>query len=64
MAVENGIKSIAFPAISTGAYRFPIAIAAKIATGTAKEFLLKEPAIEKVVFVCFNKELYNSYINL
>ncbi|MBU1146981.1 MAG: O-acetyl-ADP-ribose deacetylase [Candidatus Omnitrophica bacterium] len=61
IAKECGIKTIAFPAISTGAYRFPIDRAAKIARKTTMEFLSKNPEIEKVTFVCFNKEIYDSY---
>jgi O-acetyl-ADP-ribose deacetylase (regulator of RNase III) len=61
IAKEHGIKTVAFPAISTGAYRFPIDMAAKIAKESVKEFLSKNPEIEKVIFVCFNKETYDSY---
>lgn len=62
IAVEHNIKTIAFPAISTGVYRFPIERAAKIATETVKGFLANKPGIEKVIFVCFNRETYDSYI--
>ena len=62
IAKEHGIKTIAFPVISTGAYRFPAERAAKIAKSVVKEFLSKNPEIEKVVFVCFDKKNYNSYI--
>ncbi|MFA5340011.1 MAG: O-acetyl-ADP-ribose deacetylase [Candidatus Omnitrophota bacterium] len=61
LAKEYNIKTIAFPAISTGAYRFPIDKAAKIAKETVINFLSKNPEIEKVIFVCFNKEILNSY---
>ncbi len=64
-AVENKIKTIAFPAISTGVYSFPIERAAKIAMNTVKDFLLNEQIIEKVIFCCFDKftfETYNSLI--
>ena len=56
LAKKHGIKLVAFPAISTGVYRFPIDRAAKIAKQTTREFLSKNPEIEKVTFVCFNKE--------
>lgn len=61
IAKQHGIKTIAFPAISTGVYRFPIDRAAEIAVKTVKEFLSKNPQIERVAFVCFGKEVYNSY---
>jgi O-acetyl-ADP-ribose deacetylase (regulator of RNase III) len=53
LAVENGIKTIAFPSISTGVYHFPLERATKIAVDEVKKFLDKNESIEKVVFVCF-----------
>ena len=61
IAVENNIKTIAFPNISTGVYDFPKEKAAKIAINTVKEFLKKETSIEKVFFVTFDKENFNIY---
>lgn len=61
IAKEHGIKTVAFPAISTGAYRFPIDMAAKIAKESIKSFLSQNPEIEKVIFVCFDKKTYDSY---
>jgi O-acetyl-ADP-ribose deacetylase (regulator of RNase III) len=68
LAVENKIKTIAFPCISTGAYRFPFDKAATIAIKTVDHFLNKKPAIEKVFFVVFGekdlsiyKRLFNHY---
>ncbi|MBU1090860.1 MAG: O-acetyl-ADP-ribose deacetylase [Candidatus Omnitrophica bacterium] len=63
IAKEHSIKTIAFPAISTGVYRFPINKAANIAIKTVKEFLASNPQIDKVIFVCFSKETFNSYEN-
>jgi len=66
LAVENEIKTIAFPAISTGVYRFPIERATRIAINTVKDFLNKYKEIEKVIFVCFDdrtQEVYNKYIS-
>jgi O-acetyl-ADP-ribose deacetylase (regulator of RNase III) len=54
VAVENEVKTIAFPSISTGAYGFPIDKATVIALNTVKSVLEKEAAIEQVVFVCFS----------
>jgi O-acetyl-ADP-ribose deacetylase len=65
LAVENEIRSIAFPNISTGIYGFPKEEAATIAIQTVQAFLQTQPAIEKVIFVCFDAEnlkLYRSAI--
>ena len=64
VAKENGIKSIAFPAISTGVYGFPSDRAANIAVKTVKEFLEKDDSIEKVIFVCFDNRTYQNYKNV
>jgi O-acetyl-ADP-ribose deacetylase (regulator of RNase III) len=61
LAAEKGIKSIAFPSISTGAYRFPLDRAARIALSEARTFLSKNASIEKIVFVCFGKEAEETY---
>lgn len=61
LAVENNVKSIAFPAISTGVYRFSLDRATKIALDEVKKFLEKNKSIEKVVFVCFDEETYQVY---
>jgi len=55
LAVENGIKTIAFPSISTGAYRFPVERAARIAMQEISEFLREDSSIEKVFMVCFDE---------
>ncbi len=54
LAKEYGIKSISFPSISTGVYRFPIDKAAKIALTTVKEFV-QEHKLEEVRFVLFSE---------
>lgn len=56
LAVENGVTSISFPAISTGIYRFPKMEAAKIAVTTVQEFLKETNIAIKVIFVCFDDE--------
>lgn len=66
LAVDNKIKTIAFPNISTGVYRFPKDLAAKIAIRTVSYFLKSTKKIKKVYFVCFDDEnfnLYNSILN-
>jgi O-acetyl-ADP-ribose deacetylase (regulator of RNase III) len=55
LAVGNNLTSIAFPAISTGVYRFPIERAAKIAVGMAAKFLDDNDSLEKVIFCCFGQ---------
>lgn len=60
LAVENDIKVIAFPNISTGIYHFPKDKAAEIAIRTVNNFAQKEK-IEKVIFVCFDDENYQLY---
>jgi O-acetyl-ADP-ribose deacetylase len=64
LAAENGLKSIAFPSISTGAYRFPKERAAEIAVATVQEQLRLRPEIEKVVFVCFSEQDHAIYQKL
>lgn len=54
VASENGLKSIAFPSISTGAYGYPIEEASRIAIDTVAEYLKNHPDIEKVTFVLFS----------
>ena len=61
LAVENGLKTIAFPSISTGAYRFPIDRAAKIAISEIKNFLENSTALVEVQMVCFGDETYAAY---
>ncbi len=64
LADEHGIKSIAFPNISTGVYGFPKEKAAAIAIKTTEEFLKKHPQMGKVIFVCFDKENFDLYENI
>jgi len=64
LALENGIKTIAFPSISTGAYRFPVERASKIAFNTVMEFLQQHDEIEKVIFCCFDDNTYALYSQL
>lgn len=61
LALENKIKTIAFPAISTGVYRFPLERATNIAFTEVKKFLENNESIEKVIFVCFDEETYRVY---
>ena len=61
LAVENGIKTIAFPAISCGAYGYPIQAAAQIALKTTGELLATEDKIDKVIFVLGGDDVYDAY---
>lgn len=56
LADKNGIKSIAFPCISTGVFHFPNELAAQIAVKTVKKFLQKETSIEKVIFNVYKEK--------
>ena len=60
IAAANKIKSLAFPNISTGVYRFPKEKAALIAIQTTKAFLVNS-SVKKVVFVCFDEDNYRIY---
>jgi O-acetyl-ADP-ribose deacetylase (regulator of RNase III) len=55
LVASKGLKTIAFPSISTGAYSYPIEKASKIALTTVKEFLENEDKLDKVVFVLFTR---------
>lgn len=57
LAVENQVKTIAFPAISCGAYRFPVEMASEIAIDEASKFLIKNLLPQKIIFVCFDKKV-------
>jgi O-acetyl-ADP-ribose deacetylase (regulator of RNase III) len=64
LAVEHGIKSIAFPAISCGAYGYPIPHAAQLALKTVRDFLASDDRIDKVTFVLWADEIYDAYWKL
>jgi len=61
LAVQNGVKTIAFPAISTGVYGFPLKRATNIAVREVKAVLEREPSIERVTFVTFGSEATAAY---
>ena len=61
LAVKNRIKTIAFPAISCGAYGYPIREAARIAVDTTREFLATDDKIDKVTFVVASDEILRAY---
>jgi O-acetyl-ADP-ribose deacetylase (regulator of RNase III) len=61
LAVENGIRSIAFPSISTGAYGFPRESAAAIAVSTVRDFDSGSSPLREVVFCCYSQEDLDIY---
>jgi len=61
LAAENQVKTIAFPAISCGAYGYPLEKAAHIAITTTRDFLATNKEIQKVIFVVWGEEVYNAY---
>ncbi|PYK98814.1 MAG: O-acetyl-ADP-ribose deacetylase [Verrucomicrobia bacterium] len=58
LAEQHGVKTIAFPSISTGAYGFPMERAAKIAVTEIKKILERKSSIEKVLLVCFGRNAF------
>jgi len=63
-ALIHSIRTIAFPCISTGAYRFPKKQAACIAYWSVKKWVKENKGIEKIIFVCFSNEDENYYSQL
>lgn len=62
IAMDNGIRSIAFPSISTGAYRYPVELAAKVAVNTVNKFLQDNPdKFDLVEWVLFDTQTENAY---
>jgi len=59
--VEIGAATVAFPSISTGAYRFPLERAVRIALREIKSFLEADRSLQKVTLVCFGSEVYRAY---
>lgn len=64
IAVTNDLRTIAFPAISCGVYRYPIVDAARIAVDTTSEFLRENNSVEQVTFVVSTDEIYAAYRRL
>ena len=61
LAIENGVRTIAFPAISCGVYGYPVAEATAIAVRTTAEFLAEHPEIERVILTCFGEDVCAAY---
>lgn len=61
LAAPHGIRSVAFPSISTGAYGFPMERAARIAVVEIRRFLEREAGVEKVRLVCFGRAAFETH---
>ncbi len=61
LADEHGIRSIAFPAISTGIFGYPLDAATEVAVTTVRETLAASSTVERVVFACFSTEVLGAY---
>lgn len=61
LAVEHGVRSIAFPAISCGAYGYPVEEAAEIAVRESARFVERTPSIERVILTCFGADVCAAY---
>ncbi len=64
LAQANGLKTIAFPCISTGVYGFPKDLAAQIAVAAVREYCQDNGTFEQILFVCFSKEDLSIYQKL
>ncbi|WP_036647828.1 O-acetyl-ADP-ribose deacetylase [Paenibacillus pini] len=64
IAVKHNVKSIAFPNISTGIYRFPKLKAAQIAFSSVQSFIEDEKFMDRIQFVCFDEENYQIYLKI
>ena len=64
LAIEKDCTSIAFPAISTGVYGYPIDEACKVALETIENFLAGDDQLQSVRLVCFSEEVYQAYRDL
>jgi O-acetyl-ADP-ribose deacetylase (regulator of RNase III) len=63
LAREQGLRTIAFPAISTGIYGYPVEQATRIALDETRRFVEASPdALDEVVFVCFGQPAYDAYV--
>jgi O-acetyl-ADP-ribose deacetylase (regulator of RNase III) len=60
---KHQLKTVAFPSISTGAYRFPLERATKIAITETVNFLKRNHFINKIIFVCFDHRVYDCYVS-
>lgn len=62
LAKENGLKTVAFPSISTGIFGFPMERATRIALREIRDFLARDDTIEKVILVCYGADAYETHL--
>ena len=63
LAIDNQVKTIAFPAISCGIYAYPVEAACRIAIDSTLKFIQEQNGIEEVRFVCFGEQIYQAYLD-
>ena len=61
LAKRHGLRTVAFPSISTGAYGYPMEEAAKVALGTVRDFLENQEGVDKVIFILWRREAFETY---
>ncbi|MDH4347483.1 MAG: macro domain-containing protein, partial [Gemmatimonadota bacterium] len=61
LAGQHRLRSIAFPAISTGIFGYPLELATPIAVTTATEYLASQTSVREVVFACFSTDVLAAY---
>ncbi|MDY6786351.1 MAG: O-acetyl-ADP-ribose deacetylase [Cyanobacteriota bacterium] len=64
LAMENNVKTIAFPAISCGVYGYPVGEATRVAIASVLEFVKKHDDWERLLFVCFGEPTYQAYLKI
>jgi len=64
VAVDNRLRSVSFPSISTGVYRYPVEEAATVAVGTVADFLRTDDTFEEIVFVLFDSRTFDAYYHV
>lgn len=62
LAAQHELTSLAFPAISTGAYRFPLDLATRVAVRETQSWLDHQPGLRLVIFCCYEKPAYDTYV--
>lgn len=62
LAHKKGIRSVAFPSLSTGAYGYPLEEAARIAVKTVTDYIRENPVFDRVGFVLFGNQAYQAYV--
>ena len=61
LAAAHGCKTVAFPAISTGVYRYPLDQAAAVAVAAVRAFLARDSSVERVTFVCWPQQVKEAF---